>query len=157
MTKKDQNKERQSKAHQLFVACAAIRWPETGDQEDAMQLILTHPKIRAKITWEANRYAGMNSELDAAQLACDIQTILYLAIRSEFTLFKDPKKMVGWLCARVGWRSLDHVTRECGLVYEKNTEGEGEYSRVEKVSVSSLENFSQDLTYLCSSDGLYLS
>jgi hypothetical protein len=123
----------------LFVACINLKWPETGDQNKAMKIILEHPKIKRRIEFEAKRFSDMNAELDKDELFDDIQTILYLAIKNEFSLQKDPTRMESWLCARVGWRSLDHVARQCHLTYGKDKNGDGEYKRTEKLPLDTID------------------
>jgi DNA-directed RNA polymerase specialized sigma24 family protein len=78
----------------------------------------------------------MNAELDRRELRQEIETLLYLAIRNEFNLRLDPKRMEGWLCSRIAWRALDHISRECDLIYGRDDDsGEAQYRRVEKISL----------------------
>jgi len=138
----------------LFVACINLKWPDTGDQDKAMYLILKHPKIKRKINFESKKFSDMNPELDREDLRREIKTLLYLAIKREFSLGLDPAKMEGWLCSRIAWRALDHVSKECDLVYEVNDEtGTADYRRVEKLSLDHLVQTTTDLQTATVSNG----
>lgn len=119
---------------ELFVACINLKWPDTGDHNRAMEAILANPKVKRKIDFESRRLAGLNGELDRRDLREEIKTILFLAIKNEFSLALDPMRMEGWLCARIAWRTLDHIARECELVYEQGEDSR--YTRIEKVSLA---------------------
>lgn len=121
----------------LFVACINLKWPETGDQDEALNFILEHPKIKRKIDFEAKRLTDVNLELDRDDLGNEIKTLLYLAIKNEFNLQLDPQRMAGWLCSRIAWRTLDHVSKECDVVYTRDeANGDPEYRRIDKFSLS---------------------
>jgi hypothetical protein len=134
-----------SSVKNLFTACINLRWPETGDQEEAISFILSHPKIKRKIDFEAKRLSTINDEFDRKELRTEIVTLLYLAIKNEFNLQLDPNRMEGWLCSRIAWRTLDHIYRECDLVYAKDkVSEEAEYSRIEKIPLDKPPMFGED-------------
>lgn len=104
--------------------------------EKAFSKILAHRAIAKKMAWEAKKFASRNAELSRRDLLLEAATVLYSAIKSEWTREKDPSKAVSWCCARIGWRVATHVTKEVGLDRSVDETGKGVYSRPDRVDLS---------------------
>lgn len=127
-------KTKQTVIDSLFQACINLKWPETGNQDQALEFLLNHPRIRNKIDFEAKRLSRENDELDCDELTKEIESLLYLAIRNEFNLKLTPSKIGGWLCSRIAWRALDHVAKQCEFVYDPKSKENG-YKRIKKTPI----------------------